>query len=437
MTTPEPDKQQLLLLRPRTLVAAVLLLSGMASAPGWAQDGLPSEAAHHSGPPMRQQPYQPLTFSASYALQSDDNLLRLPNNGAMPPDPTREAADRIGVGSLGLRFHTVQGLQELDVTANLVNYQYSENSALNFTARNYDAAWRWFVTPRLHGNLTALQQERPTSSDPANSSSPNQQMQTSYRADAAYDFLGGSWQVLAGLSHAKLRMQYPVTPGQEYSSDTVDGGLRMGFGGGSFVKATLKTTRGKYLHSLATLTNATTTPQAADLDFDQQDADLRANWAITTATTADSFITHIQRTHPRFARRNFSGNHWGAGLAWAASAKSALSLRFLHELGAYETPNSNYSETDHLSWGWSWNATSKTQLHIGQELAQVAYRGSPFGLPASKRQDTLRDTSMTVRWQLHRQWQLATTLRQTSRAVNQPGLDYHSNQASIAGQFTY
>ena len=416
---------QPLLLRPCSLAASILLLSNMAAAPAWAQDAQPS----------LQQIYQPLTFSASYALQSDDNLFRLPNNEAMPPGSTRESADRIGVGSVGLLFHTVQGLQEFDVNANLVNYQYQKNSELNFTARNYDAAWRWFVTPRLHGNLTALQQERPTSNDPANSSSPNQQTQTTYRADAAYDLLGGSWQVLAGLSRDKLRTQNPITPGQEYSSDAVDAGLRFGFGTGSFVKGTLKSTRGKYLDSLALPANATA--NATDNDFDQRDVDLRLSWAMTGATTADSFITHIQRTHPTFSERDFSGNNWGAGLAWAASAKSALTLRFLHELGAYETANSNDSETDHLSWGWSWNVTSKTQLRIGQELAQVAYRGSPFGMPASKRQDTVRDTSMTASWQLHRQWQLAATLRQTSRAVNEPGLDYTSNQASISGQFSF
>ena len=411
--------------RPSTLtpsIATLLLLTSITSitpAPTWAQE-------------TPQTTHQPLTFNASYALQSDDNLLRLPNNKpAMPPGPTSERRDRIGIGSVGLRFHTQQGLQEFDANANLVNYQYQKNSTLNFTARNYAAAWRWFVTPRLHGNLTAQQQERPTSNDPATGSSPNQQTQTTYRADAAYDFLGGTWQVLAGLGRDKLQTQNPVTPGQEYSSDAVDGGLRYGFGAGSFVKASLKSTRGKYLDSRATQAHS------ISKDFDQQDADLRLGWAISATTTADSFITHIQRTHPRYGRRNFSGNNGGAGLVWAASAKSALTLRYLHGLAAYETANSNYSETDQLSWGWSWNASAKTQLRIGQELAQVAYRGSPFGQPASKRQDTVRDTSMTASWQLHRQWQLAATLRQTSRAVNQPGLDYTSNQASISGQFIF
>ena len=415
--------------RPSTLtpsIASLLLLTSITTAPTWAQE-------------TPQTTHQPLTFNASYTWQSDDNLFRLPNNQPMPPGSTSQRADHIGIGSVGLLFHTVQGLQEFDVNANLVNYQYQKNSALDFTARNYDAAWRWFVTPRLHGNLTAHQQERPTSNDPANGSTPNQQTQTGYRADAAYDLLGGTWQVLAGITKDKLRTQNPVTPGQEYSSDAVDAGLRLGFGSGSFVKASLKSTRGKYLDSRATQANsmANSTANSISNEFDQQDADLRLGWAITAATKVDSFITHIQRTHPGFARRDFSGNNWGAGLAWTASAKSALSLRFLHELGAYATANSNNSETDHLSWGWSWNATPRTQLRIGQELAQVAYLGTPFGLPASKRQDTVRDTSMTASWQLHRQWQLAATLRQTSRAVNAPGLDYTSNQASISGQFTF
>ena len=422
-----------LLLYPRSLAGSILLFSSMAAAPAWAQDVRPSQSEQQTRQPQPtlQKIYQPLTFTASYALQSDDNLFRLPNNDGMPTGSTRERADRIGVGSLGLLFHTVQGLQEFDVNANLVNYKYQKNTELDFTARNYDAAWRWFVTPRLHGNLSALQQERPTSNDPANGSTPNQQTQTSYRADAAYDLLGGSWQVLAGLTKDKLRTQNPVTPGQEYSSDTVDAGLRFGFASGSFIKGTLKSTQGKYLDSQALPANA------MDQDFDQRDMDLRLNWTLTGATTADAFITHIRRTHPRLSERDFSGNNWGAGLAWAASAKSVLNLRFMRVLEAYQTANSNYNETDHLSWGWVWNATPKTQLRIGQDLAQVAYRGSPFGTAPSERQDSVRDTSLSLSWLPRKQWQLSAALRQTSRAVNQPGLDYTSNQASISGQFSY
>jgi exopolysaccharide biosynthesis operon protein EpsL len=319
-------------------------------------------------------------------------------------------------------------LQQVDLDASLVNYQYQNNGGLGYTARNYAAAWHWAVTPRLRGNLTGNQQERPNGS--AGDTAPNQQTQTSYRADAEYE-VDGPWHVLAGASKDKVSNQNAVTAGQDYSSSAVDTGIRYDHASGSFAKISVRAADGTYLNALAPPTSA------IDSKFQQIENVLNLHWAVSSASSADLNATAFRRSHPVYVQRDFSGLNLGGNLNWALSAKTTLSLGYLHDLAAYATVNSNYSESDRLSWGWNWQASAKTQLRVRQELVQISYHGSPFGIPESTRQDNTRDTSLSLAWQPRTQWQISTALHQVSRSTNVPGLDYISNQLSVSGQFNY
>jgi exopolysaccharide biosynthesis operon protein EpsL len=331
---------------------------------------------------------------------------------------------------LGLLFHTVQGLQQFELDASVVNYQYQNNSDLGYTAKNYAAAWHWAVTPRLRGNLTGNQQQHPNNSSSTGNTEPNQQTQASYRADAEYE-VDGPWHVVAGASQDKVSNQNAVTIGQEYSSHALDAGIRYDGATGSSVKASVKATDGSYLNDVVPPV------EAIDSKFHQIDSDLRLHWAVSSASAVDFNATAFQRTHPTYAQRDFSGLNWGANLNWSLSEKTAWTLGLQHTLGAYATANTNYTETDQVSWGWNWQTSSKTQLRISQDFAQISYHGSPFGAAESTRQDNARDTSLSLVWQPRTQWQISTALHQIARNANVEKLDYVSNQLSLTAQFSY
>ena len=385
---------------------AALLLACCTGAGAWAQDT------------------PPVTLTAAYAVQTDDNLFRRPADAT--DTPTR--ADRLGISTLGLLFHTVQGLQRIELDASLVNYQYQNNSDLNYTARNYAAAWHWAVTPALRGNFTGNQQQQP--SNGSGDTEPNQLTQTSYRADAEYA-VDGVWRVVTGASQDKVSNQNAVTAGQEYSSHALDAGIRYDALSGSFVTLSLKATDGTYLAP------PSEPVQAIDNKFAQTDDTLLVHWAISSASAVDFNASAFQRTHPTYAQRDFSGVNWGGNLNWSVSARTGLSLGMQHALAAYATQETNYSEADHLSWSWSWQTSNKTQLRLRQDFAHVSYHGSPFGAAESARQDDTRDTSLSWAWQPRSQWQINTALHQIARSTNAPGLDYTSNQISLSAQFSY
>src|SRR5450830_99109 len=120
---------------------AALLLTG-ANTPVWAQT------------------QDTVTFTASATQMTDSNLFRLP---ASTDFITRigkpSAEEHIGITSLALNFSKAYSQQRIELGLNLIDYKYQNFSYLSFTASNYNAAWRWALTPRLVGSLSTDRKE--------------------------------------------------------------------------------------------------------------------------------------------------------------------------------------------------------------------------------------------------------------------------------------
>lgn len=365
----------------------------------------------------------PLTLRAAYAVQNDDNLLRLPEDSSVSG-----RADRVGVSTLGLQFRTLQGLQQFTLDASLVNYRYEEHSNLGYTARNFAANWQWAVTPRLRGTLAAQQQERPAGS--TGDTAPNPQSQSTYRAQADYE-VDGPWHVLAGVSRERVSNETDLTAGQDYSSTLADGAIRYESASGSYLQAGAQRAEGRYLNASSPASSA------LDPQFQQQEQDLRMHWVWAGQSALDARVAWFQRTHPLYPQRDFRGTNWSSTLHWDMSEKTAADLGLQHELAAFATATSNFSVTDRLRLGWWWRLGSKTQLRLQHDLARVTYQGSPLGQAESSRTDHTRDSSIALTWQPATAWSVSTEWRRQVRSSSETGLDYTSNQLQLSGQFTY
>ena len=110
-----------MLIRPLSWRAAALCIM-FSSAPAWAQV------------------QDTFKFNAAYSRQSDSNLFRLP--------AAANAAEQVGITSLGFNFNKAYSLQRFELNLSLIDYQYQNFSYLSFAAQNYNAAWRWSLTPQ-------------------------------------------------------------------------------------------------------------------------------------------------------------------------------------------------------------------------------------------------------------------------------------------------
>lgn len=418
-----------MLMHHRYWLAPSTLLLLWSTAPAW--------AAQEDEPPFK--------LNAGYSWLSDSNPLRLPADpNAIARTGIPSTDDQIGISTLGFSFNSKQSLQQFELDVNLVDYKFQNFTARNFTAHNYAAAWRWAVTPRLHGNLTtdrkeSLNTDRRDSLDTLADDQGVPRTNTNSRADAVYE-IDGVWRVLGGVSQLQAKSDpsdaTPLSAGEDYKTNSADVGLRYAFTSGSALTYTNRAAQGKYLNN-----------SAFEDSFNQHDNELRLHWILTGNTTADISAAYISRTHPR-AVLDYSGLNTGVKLNWNITGKTALAAGWVRELASSQhvadaandnaNYNSTHTQTNRFSLGPVWKVSAKTVVRLNYEMAMRDYQGSPTGVDAAaQRSDTLHNTTLAVSWQPRKYVTLGASLQKATRSSNLPDLDYNSNMATLSAKFSY
>ena len=389
------------------------LMVGLAS-PAWAQSG------------------DTLTLNAALTQQTDNNLFRLSDATlANLPAGIPTAAESISVSSVGLNLNKAYSLQRLELTVNFVNTQFKNFGFLDSVSSNYDAAWRWSITPRFKGNLSAQRNETLNSfADFQNISQRNQRTNKNTRFDAAYD-VGAEWQLLAGVARSSQTNEQAVLDQGDFTTEAADSGIRFSYASGSSLTYSLTRTNGTYLNRVLSPANL------QDIAFNQNDQTLRLRWAISEKTVANISVAHINRTHPNFASRNYKGLTASANFNWNVSAKTALTASLARELSSYQTFNANFAQKDRFSLGPTWQISPKAVIRLRHDIAQTSYRGTLSGTSPDSRADTTHDSSVSFDWQPHQRLTLSASLQKATRDSNITGLDYSSTLATVSAQFNF
>jgi exopolysaccharide biosynthesis operon protein EpsL len=402
------------------IVPALLLLCGLATT--WAQ----------------QLKEDSLQLKASETLLTDSNIYRLPANtnfDALIGRPN--AADRIGVTSVGLSYNKSYSLQRVELDLSLVDYKYQNFNKLNFTARNYDAAWRWALTPRLRGDLTSNRKETLNSftdflgANFANRSNQRVEKNTNFNTD--YE-LSGAWHLLAGVAQRKYLTRSTLTAvdtlyiGDDYTSTSTRAGLRYDFSSGSALTYRLQNTQGQNLNANGLIISN---------QFTQTDNELRLSWVLSGKSTVDLSSAFINRHHDQFAQRDYSGVNAGVNLKWNMTGKSALTAGWTRNLTSAQSVNSNYVQSDRLSIGPVWQLSPKTMVRLSYAQTRDNYLGAPGLVQLPQRSDNTTSTTLALDWQPNRGLTLSTSLQSARRNSNLDVYDFTSNMATISGQLSY
>lgn len=413
------------IIRPFWLTPAVVLLCS--TAPSWSQTV--DTPKMNSGEKQTEETFK---INASETIMTDSNLFRLSDSADLNALIGRSsAAEKINITTLGLSINKAYSLQRFELDMDLIDYRYQNFSYLSFTAKNYNAAWRWSLTPRLTGNLTTDRKETLNSfTDVQSFNQRNQRTNTKTRFDGAYE-LDGAWAVLGGVEQSAQTNQEALVAEGDYKANSADVGLRYTFASGSALTYTLKNTSGTYVN------RAMSPGNLLDDGYNQLDNELKLHWLISGKSTADLTTAYINRTHPHFGERDYSGFTAGAKINWSMTAKTALSAGWLRELASYQTGSANYSQTDSFSIEPTWQMSPKTIVSLRYQVAQRDYKGTPTAVSAPQRSETLTDTTLSFDWQPYRYLSLSTSLGKAKRTANLPGLDYDSNMVNFSAKFSF
>jgi exopolysaccharide biosynthesis operon protein EpsL len=374
-----------------------------------------------------------INLTLGSTVQHDSNLFRLSSSA----DPNAvlgksSKSDQISISTVALKINKPYSLQPFELESSIVDSRYHTFNYLNFTARNYAAAWRWKLTPYAYGNLTATRKESLNSfTDYTGYNTRNLNTAENRRFDGVFE-IDGVWRILGGVAQSDNTNSSLFNQVGDSRVNTADAGIRYAFPSGSSITYSSKTGRGEYINR----------PQPIlaglyDNRFDDRENELRLIWALTGKTSLDTRAAHLERKHANYSARDYGGNVGNVNLNWEITGKTRLTAGWARELSSYQASSSSYTSTDRLTVSPYWQFSAKTGLRLRYDYAQRDYRGAIANTAQNDRVDTQRVGMIALEWQPLRTLSVSTSLQSDKRASNIPGLDYDAKIASISAQITF
>ena len=394
------------------LLAGAILLLGAARA--WADE------------------FDTLNINGGMTVINDSNLFRL--SGSADPNVVlgkSSTADQIVVTSVGARLAKPYSLQRFELSASLVDYRYQSAKFLNFSAFNYDAAWRFSLTPRLKGSLTADRSETLNSFVDFRAFVRNVRTEENNRFNAEYE-IDGVWRLIGGASQSKIQNAQLFVQQQDFKSTAAEFGAKYAFPSGSFISGLTRAQAGNYF-KLAQ-------PVAASLfdnRFDQTEYEARGYWLTSGKSSLDTRLAYVERKHPTFAERDFSGLVGNASFNWGISGKTRLVSSVSRDLASFVQTSSSYTRNDRLSVGPVWEVSPKAVVRARLDYSSRAFLGPVAATPFNNRSDKLRTLYLGTDWQPYRWVTMSASLQNDKRTSNLAGLDFASTQVTVSAQLTF
>jgi len=372
-------------------------------------------------PPLSNQPQLPdtLQFRVGQSVERDSNIFRL-SDGSSP------TSDTYGVTTLGVKFDKRYSLQRIELEVNAQDYRYQDNTALDFTALNYAAAWRWNLTPRLTGNVTADRREYLDNTTLVQSTgSVNRSTNTANRIDAQYE-VGAAWRVLAGLFDRSVKNSATFLQGADTQISGGEAGARYVFPSGNSVAYLYRYGNGDY-GSLPVGT-------LSSRNFTDTEHELSVEWQPARQTSVQGRMAYLERQRDGASANEFSGFVGRINLNWMITGKTRMEAGAVSELASYQPSTLSYYDGERLYISPVWKPTEKTAVRLRLDQGVRRYKG---GIGIQGRRDEVGQAGVSVEWEPQRFVKLIASLAQDKRTSNVAGLDYKANVFGIAALFSF
>ncbi|MDQ3061030.1 MAG: putative exosortase B-associated extracellular polysaccharide biosynthesis transporter EpsL [Pseudomonadota bacterium] len=374
--------------------------------------------------------FDTLQFRAGATVQHDSNVFRLSDSAnAQAVIATPSRSDTAAITTVGVLLNKPYSLQRFELDVHVDDYRYRNFSSLDFTAVNYAAAWRWSLTPALHGNLTAQRREFvDNSADVQNLGQLNRRTERANLFDAEYEIDGG-FRVLGGVFDRATTNSQPFTFEGDTSVQGAEAGLRYVFPSATSLAYRFKKGRGDYPDRLASAVFPSS--------FKDREHELRLDWPYSGKTTLQARLSHFDRAHENLSARDFSGVTGQLHATWVATGKTRVTLGLGRELGSYQTGTASYYQGYQFFIAPTWKPSEKTAVRLRYEHGVRDFKGPLPGFAATGRRDKIHLGSLALEWAPIRALKLTLSLQRDKRTSNEPGFDYQSNAVSLGAQVDF
>jgi len=389
------------------------------------------------------------TFNATVGstFMYDSNVFRMASttpSALLTGTPMK--SDEVITSTATLSLNKLYGMQRFEASGSIVDNRYHNFNFLNFIAKNYDAAWNWYLTPYFHGKLSSTHREALQNfgnlTGFINSSNRNIRTDEMHRFDGVFE-LNRSLHLIGGISESVLRNSRLTTQDFDNTVLSFEGGIRYLLSSGSSLTYKARSGQGDFFKRPAPIGGTT----LFDTRFHDMEHEIRLAWLITGKTSIEARAGHFQRKHEHFSQRDYSGFVGNFNLNWGITGKTRLIASWARDLANFQTASnfqsplferysSSYVSTDRFSLSPVWQITEKTALRLRYEYSLRNYLGPVLSFPDS-RQDSIHSGQISLDWQPVRAISLSALLQRDHRSANLRGYDYDNIAGSISARLNF
>ena len=356
---------------------------------------------------------------AGVGVEHDSNVLRQPT----------AVSDTAATASLGLKFDRRYSLQRFRADIEAATYRYQDHSELNYSTINYNAAWDWSFTPKLHGVVSAdRKQFRETTTDTLSGvNRVGRRTERTELAEGVYE-LGAAWRALAGVSRTSAKSTEPNT----YDASPV---VRSAYVGAGYELASGSSITARFRHGKGEYTDPTA--GAATGDFRENEADVLLKWPVTAKTAVEARLGHLERTHPGAPQRDFSGLVGSATVSWDITGKTRLMAQAAHDLSATGLASGGHVESNRFWVQPVWKPTAHTAVKLRYEYIRRSWQEVPIGSPDLGRRESIQNALIGFEWEPRPKIAVSTSIRNERLKSNLFFGGYRATIYGIAGKLYF
>ena len=345
----------------------------------------------------------------------DNNLFRRASN---------EVSEQITITTLGAKIDKTYSLQRVVLDVNFVDSKYNVNDYLDFTAKNYNAAWYWSLTPEITGSLTSERTQSLNSfGDVRVTTQKNIRTMTMNQFRAQYS-PHNVWALIAGFSQMTLANSESFTAISDFDAAGVDYGLMYQFPSGSNIKLLGHKRQGDF----------TKRPLDSVSAFDNGYTENEYEAILTAQEQGKSRLTarlgRLEREYDNFTIRNYSSYVGDASYDLQVTGKLKTTVSISRAIAPFEAVNSTYTLTDSIRGRVIYDFSSKIQAGINLSYGERDFTGrGQFG--SIDRLDKESSYGGFVRWNPIKNFGLSVNSIKSSRSSSISTFNFDDTLTSI------
>ena len=325
--------------------------------------------------------FDTLQFNAAVNKTWDNNLFRLSNN---------EISDQVTTYTAGVKLDKSYSQQRFIVNLNYVDNKYQTNEFLDFNTLNYDATWRWTLTPALTGTLSTAKTKALAGFADFRTLAQNIRTTETNQFRAEYS-PHQVWALIAGFTESSATNSATFNAIPNFKFTAFDYGARYNFASGTNTTFLAHKRSGDFQRPINFVS-------FLDNGYREDEFEWDIVFKASGKSNLSTKLAYLSRQYDNFSIRDYDS--WLGYIRYDVllTGKLKLNTELGRTISQFDTVYSSYSATDALTASLSYFYSEKLIFGINGRYAQRDFKQPVFaGLPS--RTDDERSLGASLTWQ--------------------------------------